>query len=87
MEYDYYILFENYTHGMAMNKLLREHKIPARISPAPRSLQGIVGCGMSILLKEKDIEPALECIKNSNAVYHSIEKLQCQIDPGRDRYC
>ncbi len=84
---NYYILFENYTEGMQLQKLLREEKVPARIAPAPRSIQGELGCGMSILLKEENVKRAKECIEKYGAKYHSIAALPCQINPRRDKYC
>ncbi|MDO5785672.1 MAG: DUF3343 domain-containing protein [Eubacteriales bacterium] len=86
-EINYYILFENYTQGMMLQKLLREEKIPSRIAPAPRSIQGELGCGMSILLQEEHVEAAKRCIQKYNAVYYDIVALPCQINPRRDKYC
>lgn len=84
---NYYILFENYTQGMRLQALLREGGIPSRIAPAPRSVQGELGCGMSILLEEEYLEPAKECIRVNNAEYYDIAALPCQINPRRDKYC
>ncbi|MCI1655344.1 MAG: DUF3343 domain-containing protein [Lachnospiraceae bacterium] len=84
---NYYILFETYTQGMVLYDLLREEKIPARISPAPRVLQKEVGCGMSLLLQPEDVERARACISRHQAAYHSIAALPCQIRPKRDRFC
>lgn len=86
-ELNYYILFQTFTDGMALQKLLREAHIPGRIAPAPRSIQGELGCGMSILLKAADVEAARSCIEAHHATYHDIVALPCQIDPKRDRYC
>lgn len=87
-ELNYYILFETFTHGMALQEYLRADGVPSRISPAPRSIQGELGCGMSILLKtEADKEAALACIQKHNATYYDIVALPCQINPKRDRYC
>lgn len=84
---NYYILFENHTQGMQLMKYLRAEKIPARIAPAPRSIQGELGCGMSILLKEEHVEAAKQCISRHHAVYYDIVSLPCQINPRRDQYC
>lgn len=86
-ELNYYILFQTYTDGMALQKLLREAHIPGRIAPTPRSIQGELGCGMSILLQEKDVEVAKACIEENQAVYHDIVSIPCQINPKRDKYC
>lgn len=48
---DYYILFANYTQGLAMHELLKGAGLKARIAPTPRSVQGELSCGMSLLVQ------------------------------------
>lgn len=84
---NYYILFATYTQGMALKDLLRSAGIPCRISPAPRSIQGELGCGMSLLLEEEHIEAAKECIRENHAEYYDIQALPCQINAKRGRFC
>ena len=83
----YYILFENYTHGMALHELMLADGVPHRIVPVPRSLQGEVSCGMALMVKPCDIEAARACSERHQAVHHSIAALAGQIKPLRDRYC
>jgi hypothetical protein len=83
----YYILFEDYTHGMALHELMLADGVPHRIVPAPRSLQGEVSCGMALLVKPEDVEAAKACIERHQAVHHSIASLAGQIKPMRDKYC
>jgi hypothetical protein len=83
----YYILFANYTHGMALHDLLTAAGIPNRIAPAPRSIQGELSCGMSLLVMPEDIEAARVCIEQNKAQYHDIVPLAGQIKSQRDRYC
>lgn len=83
----YYILFANHTHGMALHELLTTAGIPNRIAPAPRSIQGELSCGMSLLVKPEDIEAAKICIERSKAQYHAIVPLAGQMKTRRDRYC
>ncbi len=83
----YYILFDNYTQGMALQGYLREAKIPSRISPAPRCIQGELGCGMSILFQPEDLERVEACIAQHQAEYHDIVLLENQINPRRNRFC
>ena len=83
----YYILFENYTQCMELQSYLRAENIPSRISPAPRCIQGELGCGMSILLKPEDLERAKQCIEKNHAAYHAIVPLENQINPKRNRFC
>ena len=65
---NYYILFQNYTQGMLLHELLREEHISSRISPAPRSIQGELGCGMSLLIQPEDIDRVRECIDRKSVV-------------------
>ena len=39
-EINYYILFANYTQGLALQDLLKSEGLKARIAPTPRSVQG-----------------------------------------------
>ena len=87
MDVRYYILFANYTHGMALHDLLTAAGITNRIAPAPRSIQGELSCGMSLLVKPEDIEAARACIERNKAQYHDIVPLAGQIKSHRDRYC
>ena len=86
-DFNYYILFENYTHGLALEKLLKEEGLRARIAPTPRSIQGKLTCGMSLLVLEEDIEAVRECIDRHQAKYYSIVEMECQINPNRNVFC
>ena len=86
-EINYYILFSTYTQGMALKEIFRKEGIPCRIAPAPRSIQGELGCGMSLLLKSEDIDAARACIAANGAEYYDIVPLACQIRPDRNRFC
>ncbi len=84
---NYYILFANYTQGMMLQSLLREDGVPSKIAPTPRSIQGELGCGMSILVQPEDIDAARECIRKNDAEYYDIVAIPCRINPNRDHYC
>ncbi len=84
---DYYILFANYTHGLALQETLKQAGLRSRIAPTPRMIQGELSCGMSLLVAAEDIEAVRACIRRSGAVYHSIVALPCQIRPGRNKFC
>lgn len=83
----YYILFANYTQGMMLQDLLRGEGFSPRISPTPRSIQGELGCGMSLLIKEEEIEEVRKTLDRLKPEYHSIVELENQINPNRNRYC
>ena len=84
---NYYILFETYTQGMMLKDLLTKDNVLCRIAPAPRSIQGELGCGMSLLLQPEDIDAARACIDRNHAEYYDIVPLSCQINPRRNRFC
>ncbi|MBQ4577783.1 MAG: DUF3343 domain-containing protein [Clostridia bacterium] len=86
-EINYYILFANYTQGLALQDLLKSEGLKARIAPTPRAVQGELSCGMSLLVLPEDIDAVRDCIARHNAPYHSIVPLPCQIRPGRGRFC
>ena len=83
----YYILFKTYTQGMALHELLRGNGIRSRVAPAPRSIQGELGCGMSLLIMPEDIDAVRKCIEEHNAEYHDIVPLENQINPNRHKFC
>ena len=80
---NYYVLVSDYTQAMKIQETLREGKIPSRISPTPHAIQGIVGCGVSILLQPEDLENAKNYLEKRSVTYHSIVPLECQINPRR----
>jgi len=86
-ELNYYILFYNYTQGLALHELLRSEGLNARIAPTPRSIQGELSCGMSLLVREADIAAIKACIERHHAEHHSIVELPCQINPNRGKFC
>lgn len=87
VELNYYILFANYTQGLALLDMLKEEGLNARIAPTPRSIQGELSCGMSLLVKQEDIDAVRSYLERSDAEYHSIVEMPCQIHPNRNRFC
>ena len=83
----WYILFANYEQGLALHDLLSENEIRNRIAPTPRSIQGKLSCGMSLLLEADAVEKAKECMKKNKAEYYDIVPLDGQIQSRRDHYC
>ena len=83
----YYILFDNYTHGFAMQALLKGEGIKNRIAPAPRAIQGDLTCGMSLLIEPEDLPEVERVIQETQPTYHAIRPLAGQINPHRDKYC
>lgn len=87
MKQSYYILFKTYTDAMALQDILRDEDISSRISPTPRSIQGELGCGVSILISDEEIEKTKDVIKKHKAIFYDIVPLENQINPNRNRFC
>lgn len=83
----YYILFANYEQGLKLHDILDNGGVSNRIAPAPRSIQGELSCGMSLLIEPEHIDAAKACIEKSRAQYYAIVPLEGQIRAHRDRYC
>ncbi len=86
-ELNYYILFDNYTQGLALHELLRSGGLRARIAPTPRTLEGSRPCGMALLVRAEDIDAVKAYIARQNAEYRDIVETPCRIDPGRGKFC
>ncbi len=86
-ELKYYILFRNYNQGLKLHELLTAQGIENRIAPAPRSVQGKLSCGMSLLITPGEIERTKACIEENEAEYYEIVALEGQNRSNRDRYC
>ncbi len=86
MNINYYVLTDTYTQAMQIQQMMREANIPSRVSPVPHAIQGIAGCGVSVLLTADVKEQAENYLIEHGAAYHSIVPLECQIDPTRDKF-
>ena len=83
----YYILFETYTQGMQLYEMLRGAGIASRIAPAPRAIQGKLGCGMSLLVQPEQIDDVRTFVEVNKPEYYDIVPLECQINPRRNKFC
>lgn len=83
----YYVLFTSNTDAMMLDACLRRDSIPARIAPTPHDLQGLAGCGVSILIEEGELARTKACISRYQVPHHSIVARPRQINPRRDRFC
>lgn len=71
----YYILFSNFTSGLALETLLKKEKIKYTIVPTPRELT--VSCGICIQYEKQDEEEIRKLIEDnsiSTLGFHSLEK-------------
>ena len=83
---NYYVLVDTFTQAMAIQEALREGQVPSRVAPVPYAIQHIAGCGVSVLLEPEDVEAAKAVIASQGLPYHSIQSIECQINPRRDKF-
>ena len=83
----WYILVVNYEQGFTLRDLLLKHGVKNRIAPAPRSIQGELSCGMSLLIEADIIDAVRACVAEHQAPHYDIVPLEGQIKSRRDKYC
>ena len=71
---DYYILFPNYNQGLALEKVLKERRIPYTIVPTPRKLS--TSCGISIKIYPREVEQVKKIISCYSIEINGIYPLE-----------
>ena len=64
---------------------LKEQGVKAVIAPTPRSASKC--CGISLLVREEDIEKIRCCVQENSIEILDIVTVERDVNPGRDRYC
>lgn len=85
MERVFYVLFNNHENGLKLNLKLRENGLHSMISPTPRSLSKC--CGISLIVDENELDEVRRVVKENNIEIITIESIERDINPNRDRYC
>lgn len=84
-EIQHYVLFPNHDNGMRLHRELKKLGVRAVIAPTPRVASTC--CGISLLIKEEDLETVGQCIKDCEIEIIKIAAIEKDINPNRDRYC
>ena len=84
-EIQHYVLCPNHDNGMRLYKKLKELGVTAVIAPTPRSASKC--CGISLLIREEDIEKIRCCVQENSIEILDIVTVEKDVNPGRDRYC
>ncbi len=82
---EHYVLFPNHDNGMRLYRELKTLGVRAIIAPTPRVASKC--CGISLLVKEKDLDVIKECIREHEIDILSIAEIERDINPKRDKYC
>ena len=82
---EHYVLFPNHDNGMRLYRELKTLGVRAIIAPTPRVASKC--CGISLLVKEKDLDVIKECIREHEIYILSIAEIERDINPKRDKYC
>lgn len=84
-EIQHYVLFPNHDNGMRLHRELKALGVKAVIAPTPRVASKC--CGISLLVKEEDLETVKLCIQEHDIEILDIAAIEKDINPNRDRYC
>ena len=84
-EIQHYGLFPNHDNGMRLHRELKALGVKAVIAPTPRVASKC--CGISLLVKEEDLETVKQCIQEHDIEILDIAAIEKDINPNRDRYC
>lgn len=80
-----YVLFPNHDNAMRLHRELKALGIKAVIAPTPRAASKC--CGVSLLVKEQDLEAIEACVKERGIEILKIAEIERDVNPRRDRYC
>ncbi len=81
----HYVLFPNHDNGMRLYNELKKLGVWAVIAPTPRSASKC--CGISLMIKEEDIETVQDCVSEHGIEILKIAVAEKDLNPHRDRYC
>lgn len=84
-EVQYYVLFPNHDNGMRLHRELKTLGVKAVIAPTPRAASKC--CGISLLIKEEDVETVRQCVREHGIEILDITAVEKDVNPNRDRYC
>lgn len=81
----HYVLFPNHDNGMRLYNELKKLGVWAVIAPTPRSASKC--CGISLMIKEEDIDAVRRCVSEQGIEILKIAAVEKDLNPHRDRYC
>ena len=76
-EVQYYVLFPNHDNGMRLHRELKTLGVKAASKC----------CGISLLIKEEDVETVRQCVREHGIEILDITAIEKDVNPNRDRYC
>lgn len=81
----HYVLFPNHDNAMRLYRELKKLGVWAVIAPTPRSASKC--CGVSLMIKEEDIDRIKECAGEKQIDILKIAAVEKDVNPHRDKYC
>lgn len=84
MAKNYYITFENHEQALVLLEGLKGEGISATIAPTPREIS--MCCGVCVMVRESGIERTMKFLSDGQRVYKSIEGIEQEFNPRRDKY-
>ncbi len=84
-EWAWYVLFENHSQGLQLDKLLRKAGLHGTLVPTPRALSK--SCGVALALQTGEVEAVRALVAREGADILEIACMERDINPRRDRFC
>lgn len=81
----HYVLFPNHDNAMRLYRELKKLGVWAVIAPTPRSASKC--CGVSLMIKEEDMDRIEDCIREKQIEILKIAAVEKDVNPYRDKYC
>jgi hypothetical protein len=81
----YYILFDSHEQAVRLREELKAAGLRTAISPTPRAAS--VCCGVSLMVKESEIEQVRAYLAGHSCVYKSVVRVEQDLNARRDVYC
>ena len=81
---NYYVTFDSHEQAIKLHEELKENGFRSVIAPTPRAISKC--CGVCVMIGEAEIDAARKHIEDKGCVHRSIECVEQDFDPKRDRY-
>ena len=81
---NYYVTFDSHEQAIQLHEELKNNGFKCVIAPTPRAISKC--CGVCVMVGEAESEGARKHIEGNGCAHRSIECVEQDFDPKRDRY-
>lgn len=81
---NYYVTFDSHEQAIELHEELKKNGFRSVIAPTPRAISKC--CGVCVMVGEFEIEGVRKHIEKNGCSHRTIECVEQNFDPKRDRY-